>query len=170
MDTGVPKPPSPPLSPRVPTPDSPQHTSRHPAATPQHGSGMATTTTWSRFCVLCANLTIPQQVAAWVVLVAGIVLPSMSPAAVAESSVLTTAFRFALFVMFSLVGYQAFTIVQHAHQQLSALEERHEMLTGKNLNLSARLPGQHAPTRGTNLHLLVRTIFTIPLWAPAPCC
>ena len=144
-ETGVPKASAaPPTAPHLPTLRARAAEQTTIMATSTHSAPLPSTT-WTRFCVLCANLTVPQQVSAWDVLFAGVVLPSMSPSAVADGSFLATAFRFSLFVVFSLAGYQGFTIVQHAQLQLAALEERHEMLTGKNLKLSERFKRSTRP-------------------------
>ena len=80
---------------------------------------------------------------AWVVLVAGVLLPFLSASTPAQApsslvSLLFSVCRGLVFVAMALAGYQGLTVVLHARAQIVALEKIHTEATGKNLKLAER--------------------------------
>jgi hypothetical protein len=101
------------------------------------------TSAWHHLCLMYCHLTGWQQMGAWVVLVAGVLLPflSASTPAQAPSSLVSLLFslcRGLVFVAMALAGYQGLTVVLHARAQIVALEKIHTEATGKNLKLAER--------------------------------
>ena len=98
---------------------------------------------WTHFCLMYCHLTWWQQISSWLVPVAGIILPFISSSTSAESShsflaTILFCMKTSFFILFALAGYQGFAVVQHARQQIAALEKTHRQATGKNLRLSEK--------------------------------